>query len=1343
MASASLRDFVPALRLLAILFLLASPISAFAVNVLTQHNDNFRTGANLNESILTVANVSTSQFGKLYTRTVDGQIYAQPLYVSGLTISNGLHNVVYVTTEHNGVYAFDADDPAASNALWHVNLGTSVPNSDFGAGCDDINPELGISSTPVIDLASGTMYVVAKTKVGSNHFQQLHALNILTGQDKFGGPVSIQGSVPGTGVGSVGGTLAFDPLFQHSRAGLLLLSNKVYVAFGSHCDFGNYHGWLFGFNATNLQQTTIFCTTPNAGGGPDDGGGGIWGSGMGPAVDADGNIYVATGNALLDANTGSLDYGDSVIKFSVSNGTVAVADWFSPHDQGNMFTNDLDLGAGGPVVIPSTNLLVIIGKTGFVYLINRQHLGGFVNFSSDTNIVQEFMAVSSTPHFIGQSPVYWKGPTTEFLYFWTHGMPVTQYSFNGSSIATTPVAVGSSTQTADRVGGISLSANGTTSGILWGTETGAPTSLHAYDATNVAHELWNSLQVPSRDTVTNASKFCAPTIANGKVYVVTTNSTLVAYGLLGTPNQGVSPANFNFGALVTGTTAQTSFVVTNTGGGTLIGTVATTGPFAVVSGGSYSVAGGGSTNVVVSFTPPSAGGFSNNVVFTSNGGVSTNPVTGTGLTPANLIVNPGSLNFNTIATGTTAQATFIVTNSGGAVLNGTAVTGGAFTISSGSPYNVPGFGKANVVVNFTPLSVGSFTTNAVFASNGGNSTNTVTGSGAALAVALFGASPTSGAVPLTVTFTDNSTGTITNRFWSFGDGATSNLTLTTVAHTYRVAGTNTVRLIVSGPLGENTNTQVNLIVAANPPQLLVSPASQNFGTVVVGQTSNRFFSVINTGGLTLTGSATVASAPYSITAGSPFSVAPGQTQNVTVAFAPVAAGTFSTNLIVASNGGASTNALTGVGVTPAQLAVSPFSLNFGAITTGGVAYAGFTATNSGGASLSGTASVGLPFAVVTNSSFSLAGFASTNVVVQFAPTAPGTCTSNVVFTSTGGSSTTTVSGVGLTPGSITATPAALNFGALATGTTAQASFVVTNFGGTTVSNGTAIVSGGPFTILSGAAFSVPGLGSTNVVVQFAPVSAGGFTNNVVFTTANGGNATNTVSGAGAVALVAGFTVHPIAGTEPLGVTFSDTSTGTQPLTLYWNLGDSVFVTNSGSANFNHTYAVGTYTVALTASNGFGTSMLVSNNVISVVTALQAWQLRYFGCTNCAQAQPDVDSSGTGMSNTNKFLAGFDPTNPAAYLHIISIVNTNTSDINVIYLGANGDSNWSPGIASRTNVLEVAADMAGGNYSSNFASANVTNILSGGTGTGIVTNMIDAGGATNTPSRYYRVRVLVP
>ena len=1155
-----LRVLACLLQILSVVLLSATPTSAPAMNVLTQHNDNFRTGANLSEYILTASNVNTGQFGKLFSRAVDGQIYAQPLYVNGLIISNKLRNVVYVATEHDSVYAFDADDPAASNALWHANLGQSISTNDI-EGCDDVQPEIGITSTPVIDLNSNTMYVNAKTKeiAGpvTNVFHRLHALDLLTGQEHFGGPVVIQGSVPGNGMGSVGGTLTFDPRFSHNRSGLLLLSNTVYVAFGSHCDFEDYHGWMFGYNATNLQQTAIFCVTPN--GEADSIGGGIWGSGMGPSVDADGYIYVTTGNGNFSKNTGGTELSDCFIKLSTSNGTLAVVDWFAPHDEVYLGTNDLDVGAGGPVVIPSTNLVVGIGKAGEVYLLNRHHLGGFVSFSSDTNIVQEFLAADQ-PYYIGQSPVYWKGPTNEFLYFWPHGMPLTAYSFNGALITINPVATGSTTQTLGRAGGISLSANTNAlgSGILWGT-VDSNSVLYAYDANNVAHELWNSQQLPARDALVKSAKFCAPTIANGKVYAATFSSNLVVYGLLA-PDQGVSPASYNFGTLATGTTAQTTFVVTDLGGGPLTGTVATAGPFAIVSGGSYTVASGGSTNVVVSFTPASPGSFSNSVVFTSNGGVSTNPVTGIALTPPNLSVSPGSF---------------------------------------------------------------------------------------------------------------------------------------------------------------------------------------NYGSVVIGQTSNQLFSVINTGGLALTGSATVAGAPYSITAGSPFTVAPGQTQNLTVAFAPVAAGTFSTNLILASNGGASTNALTGVGVMPAQLAVSPLSWNFGAIATGSMAYTSFTATNSGGAPLSGTASVGLPFAVVTNASFSLTGFASTNVVVQFAPATTGTWTSNVVFTSTAGRSTNAVSGTALTPGSIAITPATLNFGALVTGTTAQASFVVTNSGGLAVSNGTAIVSGGPFTIVSGATFSVSGLGSTNVVVSFAPVSAGGFTNTVVFSTANGGNATNTVIGAGAVAPLASFTAHPIAGTEPLGVTFSDTSTGTPPLTLVWNLGDSVLVTNSGSANFNHTYAAGTYTVALTASNAFGSSTLVSNNVISVVTALQAWQLHYFGCTNCSQAQPNADPYGTGISNTNRFLAGFNPTNPVAYPHVISIANTNTTDITVIYLGANGDNTWSPGIASRTNVLEFTAGTAGGDYSNNFVSANLTNILSGGTGTGIVTNMLDAGGATNTPSRYYRVRVLVP
>ena len=541
-----LRYFARILKVLSLLLLAALPTPAPAMNVLTQHNNNFRTGANLSEYVLTVSNVNTGQFGKLFSRVVDGQIYAQPLYVNGLIISNKFRNVLYVATEHNSVYAFDADDPAASNALWQVNLGPSVPIADID-GCNDLTPEIGITSSPVIDPTSNTIYVDAKTKEVTNsitsYFHRLHALDLVTGQEHFGGPVAVQGAVPGTGTGSVDGTLPFNPRFQHNRAGLLLLSNTVYVAFGSHCDFEAYHGWMFGYNATNLQQTTIFNTTPNAG--SDSGGGGIWGSGMGPSADVDGNIYVTTGNATFDKNTGGPDLGDSLVKLSVSNGTLVVTDWFAPHDQTDLFTNDLDLAAGGPVVIPSTNVLIAIGKTGVAYLLDRQHLGGFVDFSSDTNIVQEFTVVSNA-YFIGQCPVYWRGPTNEFLFFWTHGMVLSAYSFNGSLIATNPVATGSTVQNVGRVGGTSLSAHGNApgSGIVWGTEGGNGGTLHAYDATNVAHELWNSQQIAARDALGIYTKFCAPTIANGKVYVATCSSNLMVYGLLATPYQVWRQQNF-------------------------------------------------------------------------------------------------------------------------------------------------------------------------------------------------------------------------------------------------------------------------------------------------------------------------------------------------------------------------------------------------------------------------------------------------------------------------------------------------------------------------------------------------------------------------------------------------------------------------------------------------------------------------------------------------------------------------------------------------------------------------------------------------------------------------------
>jgi hypothetical protein len=479
----------------------AVSLAAFGqVNVLTQHNDNSRAGANTLETILTTANVNQSQFGKKFADAVDGQVYAQPLYVSALNIAGGTHNVVYVCTEHDSVYAFDGDTGGA--ALWQVSLGTSVTDQN----CGDLVPEVGITGTPVIDLGSNTLYVDAKTEEGANHFHRLHALDLSTGAEKFGGPVTISATVPG---------VTFDAFNQHQRAGLLLLNGVVYLAYGSHCDHGAYHGWLLGYNAGpgTISQVTAYCTTPTGQQGA------IWSCGMGPAADANGYIYVETGNGTWD---GVSNFGDSFIKFSTAGG-LAVADWFTPHNQSQLNSSDLDLGSGGPVLVPP-HYVVGLGKTGAMYLCNPNNMGHF-NASMDS-CLQSFIA-SAQSSTVGTSPVYWNGPAKQYLFISSGKDTAKSYQFTGTSINPTPLGQGN--VVSDRVGGLSLSSNGTANGILWSITTDSV--LRAYDAVNFPTELWDSSQNSARDAMGTYVKFVAPTIANGKVYAGTANQ-LVAYGLI-------------------------------------------------------------------------------------------------------------------------------------------------------------------------------------------------------------------------------------------------------------------------------------------------------------------------------------------------------------------------------------------------------------------------------------------------------------------------------------------------------------------------------------------------------------------------------------------------------------------------------------------------------------------------------------------------------------------------------------------------------------------------------------------------------------------------------------------
>jgi len=527
-------------------FILAALEASWAqVSVTTYHNDNARTGQYLHETILTPANVNASGFGRLFVQPVDGYIYAQPLYVPDLTIGGQVHNVVFVATENDSVYAFDADSAADANAnpLWHVSFinppSVTTVDSATDAQCGDLVPQIGITGTPVIDTSTGTLYVVANTKENGAFFQRLHALDITTGAEKLGGPVAIQATVPGTGAGSSAGQVSFDALHQNQRPGLLLANGVVYIASAAHCDIPPYHAWVFGYNASNLQQqVAVWNSTPN---GSD---GGVWQSGGGPAADSSG-IYVVTGNGTFDVNTGGVDWGDTILRMSgPTGGTLRVLSHFTPFNQDVLSENDIDLGSGGVVLLPALpagsahqNLLVQAGKEGSIYLVDRDNMGGY-NSATD-QVVQELPGATGG---IWGMPAYWN----DTVYFGAQYDNLKAFSFNaGGSGMLSSSAVSYSPESFAFPGPTpSISANGASNGILWAIETDAyaskgPAVLHAYDATNLASELYNSTQNGSVDTPGPAVKFAAATVARGKVYVGTATQ-LAVFGLR--PPPAATPA---------------------------------------------------------------------------------------------------------------------------------------------------------------------------------------------------------------------------------------------------------------------------------------------------------------------------------------------------------------------------------------------------------------------------------------------------------------------------------------------------------------------------------------------------------------------------------------------------------------------------------------------------------------------------------------------------------------------------------------------------------------------------------------------------------------------------------
>ncbi|MBZ5613549.1 MAG: pyrrolo-quinoline quinone [Acidobacteriia bacterium] len=503
--------------------------------VLTYHNDNLRTGRNSSETSLTLANVNSTTFGKLFVIPTDGKVDAQPLYVPNVSIpGNGAHNVLFVASEHGTVYGFDAD---SGSTLWHrTTLATGESPSD-NRGCSQVAPEIGVTSTPVIDLTAGphgTIYVVAMSKnSASQYHQRLHALDITTGIEEFGGPVDVAAKYPGTGDNSQGGFVIFDPKQYKERAGLLLLNHILYTSWASHCDFRPYTGWIISYNQTTLKQQSVLNLTPNGSEGA------IWAAGAAPAADSNGSIYFLLANGTFDTTLNAKgfpengDYGNAIMKLSFKNSLLAVADYFNMFNTVSESNADQDLGSGGAMVVPAFKdstgvlhyLVVGAGKDAHIYLANRTNMGKF-NPNNNNQLYQQVNGALGGSVF--SAPAFAKGR----IYYGAVGDAIKAFSFNTSGrLNSTPA---SATSTTFPYPGATPSISGSTAKnlILWATENTSPAVLHAYSANNLGVELYNSNQAAGgRDNFGNGNKFITPTIANGKVYVGTTKGVGV-FGLL-------------------------------------------------------------------------------------------------------------------------------------------------------------------------------------------------------------------------------------------------------------------------------------------------------------------------------------------------------------------------------------------------------------------------------------------------------------------------------------------------------------------------------------------------------------------------------------------------------------------------------------------------------------------------------------------------------------------------------------------------------------------------------------------------------------------------------------------
>jgi len=540
-------------------------------SVSTQHNDLGRTGWNAQESQLKTTNVKSGSFGKLFTRTVDDQLYAQPLVVLHVNIpSIGQKNVVFLATVNNSIYAFDADSSSIQNPYWQNNLtpaGSRPPKAQdmtgaCGGGYRDFSANMGIVGTPVIDTLTQTMFVVARsvTNNGNSYSQYLHALDITTGLERTGSPVMIAAQADGNGDGSVNGKVSFEPQKNNQRPGLLLLNDVVYIGFSSHCDWQPYHGWLLGYDAHTLRQKIVYCVSP------DGYEGGIWMSGSAPSADALGNIYISTGNGTIGKNgvpTDPSNRGESAVKLAVSGNTLSVQSYFTPSNYAQLEAGDLDFGVAEMLLIPNSNLVLTGCKDGHLYLMDRNNMG---SYSTQSNNVVQTIDLGPNAH-LRSSFSYYAGATNEFVYEWAENTLLKAFKVNrnaGNLNATQPIS-GPAGPIGNNGAFMSVSSNGSadSTAILWvshaangdANQSVRPGILRAFAANDVTHELWNS-EMDVNDNPGNYAKFVCPTVTNGKVYLATFSNQLVVYGLTGKVADTCNSQNLALGKTATASSLE-------------------------------------------------------------------------------------------------------------------------------------------------------------------------------------------------------------------------------------------------------------------------------------------------------------------------------------------------------------------------------------------------------------------------------------------------------------------------------------------------------------------------------------------------------------------------------------------------------------------------------------------------------------------------------------------------------------------------------------------------------------------------------------------------------------------